>query len=39
VNDRVGGTPVGVVGHGATRTMRAFELGTLDFRPGAVRTR
>ena len=34
VNDRVGATPVVVVGHGATRTVRAYERGNLDFRSG-----
>ncbi len=34
VNDRVGDTPVVVVGHAATRTVRAYERADLRFRPG-----
>jgi len=35
VNDAVGSTSVVLVGRSATRTVRAYERGTLRFRPGA----
>jgi hypothetical protein len=34
VNDALGGTAVVIVGRSATRTARAYERGTLTFRPG-----
>jgi hypothetical protein len=34
VNDAVAGTPVVLVGHSATRTVRAYDRGDLRFRPG-----
>ena len=34
VNDAVAGTPVVLVGASATRTVRAWERGSLTFRPG-----
>ncbi len=37
VNDRVGGTPVVIVGHAPTRTVRAWERGDRRFRAGADR--
>ncbi len=36
VHDRVGGTPVVLVGQAATRTVRAYERGDLRFRLGSV---
>jgi hypothetical protein len=36
VNDRVGGTPVVVLGKAETRSARAYERGTFTFRPGSV---